>query len=1008
MATLSTSNSKKARSFRELQGGGTHLHLPNKMLSSCCLFMFLLMQTARVAKAEENLMEMLLKGLGEGMEDMLKDADVAGLEDMLKDADVANEKKEDQKDLGRRDAKRKKQKHRFGSMDPMYEGGSSRTELKFGPDGFSIGPTMHFDKEQTKRRGENYAGRKIPKKNRITVRADLDLGDFIMRNGDDEETQTRSASSSRSSSRGGGNQKNASEEKPTPTAGGAGRTGTNTDGQDQDEKMADSLFDEKRDGEYDIAELVKSLSYKDEDPEAPGSLMSLYRKFEKTLKDDQEWRSRREKGKKKMNTKKTKEAKGKKTSTSEDKAEEDFDWMNIIDDIFGPSKNGTTKEKSTSTDDGSSDDVGDMMRQIYGHYLKETQGIDAETDNKDSIGADDDMKELIDKIWGPESGKNHPSQYWNLELQGKTSSSNSNERKATTSADDKEEKKKNKSTSTKSDNYKKKGPKKVSRTKNKNAKNKNKKAEKEQQSSKAPKDAGFFRNMMKYAVESTVGFFNEDSSDSQEEVEEDDDDTTQGQGQGQGQYRGGEEEEEQSSEGAAEEEDFDAVWEELLEMGFKAGQKMGFKYAKDIQKRVSSSVFDVMVNTLKDVNANEQQKKKNKGGGDSAEDEDEDVKEPRKQKTKKMSAKNDVVNKKVFREEKENNKIFIEDHEAPARVILHQDHQDDDSTSSTSASDFSDWDTTPGYDFLLRDVNRCDWERIDVTSSAFRPQHLDWSKPMMFTNWHMNAELQERTRKENMLQEFGNKTVILSNAVTYSHEKKRCSFAEYVEDFSIANLASLQSALSRNATDTWYLCGDNFWDELLNMYVRPEWLPGAASGSLAFGVGGTGSGIPLHRHGGALLEVTAGRKRWFVAPPSSSPSSSDTGVNTLGANKHKKTSSTSSSNYNKNIKKKNKERGSKMADDLFGLDELKAELQKFATSSKPIGAITTADLMADNSPPFDPEKSSFNWFHDREDENPQSRIRMCTQETNEALWLPNEWWHATLNIGETVFWLLFV
>eukprot|EP00392_Amoebophrya_sp_AT5.2_P004474 g4482.t1 len=211
----------------------------------------------------------------------------------------------------------------------------------------------------------------------------------------------------------------------------------------------------------------------------------------------------------------------------------------------------------------------------------------------------------------------------------------------------------------------------------------------------------------------------------------------------------------------------------------------------------------------------------------------------------------------------------------------------DDLLGDAAVSNRSVWNPAHGYDFLLRDVDRCDWARVDVSAEDFDPQKLDYSEPMMFTNWRLNKHLQRRTQKANMLREFGEKEVILSNAVTYSHEKKRVSFSEYVRSFDIAKELGpqtkaatsevggplpngvLQKALqkAKNATDTWYLCGDNFWNELLDEYVRPQWLPNAATGALAFGVGGTGSGIPLHRHGGALLEVTAGRKRWFVAPP---------------------------------------------------------------------------------------------------------------------------------------------
>ena len=78
-----------------------------------------------------------------------------------------------------------------------------------------------------------------------------------------------------------------------------------------------------------------------------------------------------------------------------------------------------------------------------------------------------------------------------------------------------------------------------------------------------------------------------------------------------------------------------------------------------------------------------------------------------------------------------------------------------------------------------------------------------------------------------------------------------------------------------------------------------------------------------------------------------------------------------------------------------------------------------SDIKSEDTPPFDPEVSSFQWYHQnhklysldnvegRRKGEVNSRLQMCTQNEGEALWLPNDWWHSTLNIGDTVFFLLF-
>jgi hypothetical protein len=59
--------------------------------------------------------------------------------------------------------------------------------------------------------------------------------------------------------------------------------------------------------------------------------------------------------------------------------------------------------------------------------------------------------------------------------------------------------------------------------------------------------------------------------------------------------------------------------------------------------------------------------------------------------------------------------------------------------------------------------------------------------------------------------------------------------------------------------------------QLLSEYIRPPLEDSERKGSLSFGIAGSGSGVPLHRHGHVFAEVLYGRKRWFLFAPDEEP-----------------------------------------------------------------------------------------------------------------------------------------
>ena len=65
----------------------------------------------------------------------------------------------------------------------------------------------------------------------------------------------------------------------------------------------------------------------------------------------------------------------------------------------------------------------------------------------------------------------------------------------------------------------------------------------------------------------------------------------------------------------------------------------------------------------------------------------------------------------------------------------------------------------------------------------------------------------------------------------------------------------------------------------------------------------------------------------------------------------------------------------------------------------------------EKKPDFDPIISSFTWYHDiatNKNHQLDEGVLTCIAEPGDLVFVPNEWWHSTLNIGETVFMAMFL
>ena len=134
------------------------------------------------------------------------------------------------------------------------------------------------------------------------------------------------------------------------------------------------------------------------------------------------------------------------------------------------------------------------------------------------------------------------------------------------------------------------------------------------------------------------------------------------------------------------------------------------------------------------------------------------------------------------------------------------------------------------------------------------------------------------------------------------------------------------------------------WGPLLAQFPRPvQFIVGAENqreANMAFGVGGSGSGVNFHQHGAVFLSLLHGRKRWWLRDPA--------------AGRPRFTPGRSTAEWFR--------------------EEWPAVLRAAAGGAE-------AD---DGGAPLPPG------YHD------------CAQRPGEVLYLPPRWWHATMNVGDTV------
>ena len=130
-----------------------------------------------------------------------------------------------------------------------------------------------------------------------------------------------------------------------------------------------------------------------------------------------------------------------------------------------------------------------------------------------------------------------------------------------------------------------------------------------------------------------------------------------------------------------------------------------------------------------------------------------------------------------------------------------------------------------------------------------------------FNDYH-NKMFHDKCGKKEFINEFKNERIILSSSNTYSYDKIEVPMLEYL----FTNKYNGDKEYLSNETFYWF--GNNNYknfDKLFKYYKTYSFIPNwEDDGTISFGVGKTGSGVPFHTHGHGLSEVFYGYKQWFL------------------------------------------------------------------------------------------------------------------------------------------------
>ncbi|KAA8495832.1 JmjC domain-containing protein 8 [Porphyridium purpureum] len=236
-----------------------------------------------------------------------------------------------------------------------------------------------------------------------------------------------------------------------------------------------------------------------------------------------------------------------------------------------------------------------------------------------------------------------------------------------------------------------------------------------------------------------------------------------------------------------------------------------------------------------------------------------------------------------------------------------------------------------------------------------------------------NAAIKGLSTRHSLIRKYGDYRITLASSNTKSYRKKGSTLKEYIADMLKQRAGQQIQRPARRANETWYWFGDidhQQWADLLGKYKLPREQLNTQSATLTYGIGGQFSGVPLHTHGAVFAETLYGRKRWFIMHPDVRPDF-DGEIDT---------------SYSWSLRQPGELRSRvcaphPLADVLH--DDTAAALDVCRVSAPAPSALPNEEKMA-------------------------RPVYVCTLAEGELLYVPAMWWHATLNLDETVFVSAFV
>lgn len=246
------------------------------------------------------------------------------------------------------------------------------------------------------------------------------------------------------------------------------------------------------------------------------------------------------------------------------------------------------------------------------------------------------------------------------------------------------------------------------------------------------------------------------------------------------------------------------------------------------------------------------------------------------------------------------------------------------------------------------DIARMNDISVSTFSSSYKGKH-----PVIFRRRRSGVSSMAATLgRASLLDEYGRLEVVLASSNSFSYAKRRATLSDY-----LTNYMSPQE-IGRPANSTWYLFGDTTvtdeWKPLVDAYALP--LDAAADeGIVAWGVSGRWHGVQFHTHGAAFAEAVHGRKRWYLTAPSLRPEfDPDEGMLTWTL---------------RHIERKRARRRA------AGLD---------TAALSPLGALLA--------------NASSGGSRGAASSSGSGRFWECTAHEGDILYIPPQWWHATLNL----------